>query len=97
MKSIYISSRTVVAGLRPIQHINDPWVKFFDIRYPQLKRLVPILDSMTYLEELIDFPDAYAFKPPQFFLLATTDFYFFFDTTDGEDGLRITGETLEEV
>jgi hypothetical protein len=77
--------------------MNDPWVQFFNIRYPQLKRLVPILDSMTYLEELIDFPDGYAFKEPRFFLLATADSYFFFDATDGEDGLRIAGETLEEV
>ena len=79
------------------EHMDDPWVKFFQTRYPQLKGLTPILDSMTYVEELVDFPDGYHFKGPQFFLLATTDSYFVYDATDGEDGLRTAGETLEDV
>ena len=79
------------------EHTDDPWVKFFQTRYPQLKGLVPILDSMTYLEELVDFPDGYNFRMPQFFLLATSDSYFVYDATDGEDGLRTAGQTLEDV
>jgi hypothetical protein len=79
------------------EHRADPWVKFFHTRYPQLKGLVPILDSMTYVEELANFPDEYDFRPPWFFLLATHDAYFIYDATDGEDGLRVAGETLEDV
>ena len=56
-----------------------------------------ILDSMIYVKELVDFPDGYHFKGPQFFLLATTDSYFVCDATDGDDGLRTVGETLEDV
>ena len=80
------------------EHVNDSWVtEFFEIRYPQLKGLVPILDSMTYEEELVHFPDGYHFEYPRFFLLATSNCFYFFDATDGEDGLRIAGETLKEV
>jgi hypothetical protein len=49
--------------------MNDKWVKFFHIRYPQLEGLTPILDSMTYREELIDFPDDHDFREPRFFLI----------------------------
>ena len=79
------------------EHIDDPWVKFFHTRYPQLKGLVPILDSMTYLEELAHFPDEYDFRSPEFFLLATNDSFFVYDATDGQQELRIAGETLEDV
>jgi hypothetical protein len=53
--------------------MNAPWwVDFFPVSYPQLKGLVPILDSMAYLEELVDFPHEYDFRAPQFCLLAAT-------------------------
>jgi hypothetical protein len=81
------------------EQMNAPWwADFFPVSYRQLKGLVPILDSMTYLEELVDFPDEYHFQTPQFFLLATPDCYFVYDATDGvAEGLFIAGETLEEV
>jgi hypothetical protein len=80
------------------EQMNAPWwADFFPVSYPQLKGLVPILDSMTYLEELVDFPDDYHFWAPQFFLLATPGCYFVYDATDGVEGLLIAGETLEEV
>jgi len=80
------------------EQMNAPWwADFFPVSYPQLKGLVPILDSMTYMEELIDFPDGHHFKAPQFFLLATPDCYFVYDATDAEEGLLSAGETLEEV
>jgi hypothetical protein len=42
------------------EQMNDPWwADFFPVRYPHLKGLVPILDSMTYLPELVEFPDEY--------------------------------------
>ena len=79
------------------EHMDDPWVEYFRTRYPQLKGLVPILDSMTYLEELAYFPDGYTFRSPHFFLLATNDSYFVYDATDGQEELLIAGETLEDV
>jgi hypothetical protein len=79
------------------EHMTDDWVKFFNMRYPQLKGLVPILDSMTYREELSEFPMGFRFKSPRFFLLATFDCYYIYDATDGGDGLCIAGKTLEEV
>jgi hypothetical protein len=79
------------------EHMDDPQVKFFQTRYPQLKGFVPILDSMTFVEELVDFPDGYDFSVPEFFLVATSDSYFVYDATDGEDDLRTAGETLEYV
>ena len=78
-------------------HMDDPWVKFFQTRYPQLKGLVPILDSMTYVEELVDFPEEYDFDMPQFFLLATSDSFFVYDAMEGEDALRTAGDSLEDV
>ena len=79
------------------EHMDDPWVKFFQTRYPQLKGLVPILDSMTYVEELVDFPEEYDFDMPRFFLLATSDSFFVYDAMEGEDALRTAGESLEDV
>ena len=79
------------------EHMDDPWVKFFQTRYPQLKGLVPILDSMTNVEELVDFPEEYTFKVPRFFLLATSDSFFVYDATEGEDALRTAGDNLEDV
>ena len=62
-----------------------------------MKGLTLILDSMTYAEELVDFPDGYSIKVPEFFLLATSDSYFIYNARDGEDGLRPAGATLEDV
>jgi len=79
-------------------HMNDSWIKFFHIRYPQLEGLMPSLDSMTYQEELIDFPEDHNFREPRFFLLATFDQYFIWDASDwGQDGLFLAGDTLEDV
>jgi len=71
--------------------MNDPWVKYFYEKYPQLKGLVPILDSMTYLEELRDLPDGHDPSGPDFFLLATPNSYFVFDVSDGEEVLFEAG------
>ena len=43
------------------------------------------------------FSGSYDPKVPEFFLLATSDSYFVYNATDGEDGLRTAGETLEDV
>ena len=79
------------------EHTRDESVNFFNLRCPQLKGLVPILDSRTYKEELEYFPDGFRFQTPQFFLLVRSDCYYIFDATDGQDCLRIAGKTLREV
>ena len=81
-----------------LEQMGESWVQFFHEQYPQLKNLTPILDSMTYPEELIEFPAGYDIvRQPEFFLLATPDSYFIYNATDGVDGLRPAGATLEEV
>jgi len=80
------------------EQMNEPWVHFFHEQYPQLRNLTPILDSMTYPEELIDFPDGYDIvQQAEFFLLATSDSFFVYNATDGHEGLRPAGATLEDV
>ena len=80
-----------------LSHMNDPWVKYFHEKYPQLEGLVSILDSMTYLEELRDLPDGHHPKGPHFFLLATANSYFVFDISDGVEELFEAGESLKDV
>jgi len=80
------------------KQMDEPWVHFFHEQYPQLINLTLILDSMTYPEELIDFPDGYDMvEQADFFLLATSDSFFVYDTTDGNEGLRPAGATLKDV
>jgi hypothetical protein len=79
------------------EHMNDDWVKFFQMEYPHLEGLVPILDSLTYAEELIHLP--YGLKPtrPTFFLLATPEYYYVYDFSDGSEFMCRAGFTLEDV
>jgi hypothetical protein len=79
-----------------IEHMNDSWVEFFHVRHPSLN-LVPILDSMTYAEEVERLPDGLNPVRPQFFLLANSDSYFIYDNTDTVEALFRAGNTLEEV
>jgi hypothetical protein len=78
------------------EHMIDSWVEYFRICHPNLN-LVPILDSMTYVEELALLPEGMRPIRPQFFLLANEDSYFVYDATDGEETLFHAGRTLEEV
>jgi hypothetical protein len=73
-------------------HINDLWVKYFHEMYPQLEGLIPISDTMTYLEELRDLPEGHAPNGPDFFLLATPKRYYVLDVTDGEEALFEVGK-----
>ena len=79
------------------ERMNDDWVKFFQNSYPHLKGLIPILDSLTYAEELGKLPDGLEPPRPDFFLLATAESYYVYDFTDGGCGLFRAGNTLEEV
>jgi hypothetical protein len=76
--------------------MKDSWVEFFGLRHPNLN-LVPILDSMTYAEELTLLPEGMRPITPQFFLLVNEDSYFVYDVTEGQKTLFHAGRTLEEV
>ena len=80
-------------------HMDDAWMKHFRLRYPHLKGLVPILDSVTYAEELKEFPYGYLPSEPNWFLLATPESYFIHLYYDfyGADYLLRAGDTLEDV
>lgn len=53
------------------EHMNDEWVRFFRTSYPHLKGLLPILDSLFYVEELSLLPEGRDPERPEFLLLAT--------------------------
>jgi hypothetical protein len=61
--------------------------------------LMPILDSIMYAEELVDFPTGLReWTPPSLFLLATTESYYIYEFIPDEgSGLFNAGKTLEEV
>jgi hypothetical protein len=80
------------------EHANDAWVKYLRAKY-SLIGLMPILDSVMYAEELVDFPPGLKeWTAPSLFLLATRESYYVyeFDPDEGS-GLFIAGKTLEEV
>ena len=80
------------------QHCEDPWVDFFHVQYPQLQGLVPILDSITYPEELEEFPEDNYFREPRFILLATSDQYYIYDAHEmSQQQLFFAGDTLRDV
>lgn len=72
-------------------HMDDSWVNFFHIRYPHLNGLVPILDSITYLNELEHLPSGLDPAEPSFFLLATPESFFIYNVTDGEEAFLHAG------
>jgi hypothetical protein len=74
------------------EHANDAWVKYLRAKY-SLIGLMPILDSVMYTEELVDFPPG-----PSLFLLATRESYYVYEFNPNEgSGSFIAGKTLEEV
>jgi hypothetical protein len=79
------------------EHMNDDWVKFFQREYLHLEGLVPILDSLTYMEELIHLPHGLRPSRPTFFLFATPECYYVYDFSDGAESMCRAGLTLEDV
>ena len=76
-------------------HHEDAWVQYIRHQFPHVKNLRPILDDMTWPEEIKLLPGDYGPGFPEYQLLANaTTFYFYnFDT----DALFRAGNTLEEV
>lgn len=75
----------------------EPWIVFFQLRYPHLKGLKLILDSLTYPEEVEKLPEGYQLQSPELFLLATPESYYVYDCTDKNEGLYQAGRTLKDV
>jgi hypothetical protein len=76
-------------------HQNDSWVKHVQYRFPHVKNLRPILDDMTWPEEVHLFPAGYGPQYPMYMLFANEEsFYLYFCELDG---LWKTGRTLEEL
>jgi hypothetical protein len=76
-------------------HHNDSWVHYVKHRFPQVENLYPVLDDMTWPEEIDKLPDGYGPGEPGYFLLANvTSFYFYYHLTDQ---LLRAGSSLKEV
>ena len=76
-------------------HHNDSWSQYIKHQYPHIENLSPILDDMTWTEEVGRYPSGMFPGDPRCFLLANrTAFYFYH--RDPEYLMR-AGTTLEEV
>jgi len=71
-------------------HHDDAWVHY--LRHPDL---VPILDDLTWPEDIALFPEGYGLRRPWFQLLADSNAFFFFDIE--VNALFQAGTTVEEA
>jgi len=78
-----------------LTHHNDSWVHYVKHRYPHIEDLQPILDDMTWPEEVGSLVASYGPGYPGFFLFANSTSFYFFDFETQE--LLNAGNTLEEV
>ena len=77
------------------EHQNDTWIKYIQHRFSHIENLIPILDDMTWPEEISSLPSGYGPGVPVFMLFANKD-YFFVYYYEFDELLR-AGSTLEEV
>ncbi len=76
-------------------HHEDSWVHYLKYRFSHIENLQPILDDMTWPEEVGLFPSGYGVGGPGYLLLANSKaFYFYYYDTEE---LLNAGTTLEEV
>ena len=76
-------------------HRNDSWVRYLRYAYPELKGLQPILDPLTWSDEIAVYPIGYVPIPPVLFLLATSRKFYVYNYQD--DTMFFAGETLAGV
>lgn len=77
------------------EHHNDAWVKYIQHRFSHIENLVPILDDMTWPEEISSLPSEYGPGIPTFMLFANKDDFFVYYYEFDE--LLRAGSTLEDV
>src|SRR5271163_437202 len=58
------------------EHMNDDWMNYLRAEYLHLGNLVPVLDSLTWPDELREYPPGIDPIMPFLFLLATSDAYY---------------------
>ena len=75
-------------------HQDDDWVHYLRHQFT-LPGLVPILDDMTWPEEIAVLPEGYGIGGPAYLLLADATSFYFFEFEGGP--LWKAGVTLEEV
>ena len=76
--------------------MDDDWVsKYLRVEYSGLKTLVPVLDSLTWQEELREYPVRIDPQIPLLFLLATDDSYYIFNFDN--EALYYAGKSVRDV
>ena len=78
----------------PLHH-DDSWVHYIQHRFSHIDKLRPILDDMTWPEEIPLLASDYGPGFPQYLLFANAETFYFYKF-DG-DGLFRAGNTLKEV
>jgi hypothetical protein len=78
----------------PLHH-DDSWVHYIQHRFSHIDNLQPILDDMTWPEEISLFVGDYGSSCPDVLLFANAEAFYFY-TFDG-DALYRAGNTLKEV
>jgi hypothetical protein len=76
-------------------HSADSWVQYLRAEYAQLKNWQPILDSLTWVEELSEYPIGGAPIRPWLFLLSTKEFFYIYDVENAS--LCCAGSCLRDV
>lgn len=61
------------------KHSRDSWMQYLRAEYPHLHNLQPILDSLTWAEELPEYPIGAVPIRPWLFLLATDMLFYIYD------------------
>lgn len=78
-----------------VNHHHDSWVKYLQAEYAHLGQLYPILDSLTWEDELQLYPRGRIPPQPSLFLLATVYLYYVYDFENM--CMCRAGQSLEEV
>lgn len=76
-------------------HHEDSWVHYIKHQFSHIENLQPILDDMTWPEEIKRLPEGYGPGFPEYLLLANSESFYFY-LFDPECLFR-AGNTLEEV
>jgi len=77
------------------EHCHDPWVRFLQRNYSHLKNLVPVLDSLVWEDEILQYPLGHPPQEPWLFLLATPSSFYIYDFQNAT--MMPAGKTLREV
>jgi hypothetical protein len=77
------------------EHSEDDWMHYLQTEYAHIENLRPILDSFTWSEELITYPDDLDPPAPSLFLLGTSDSFYVYDFENRR--MCLAGTSTKEV